>query len=220
MIAEPAILAEDLVFSHPGGFELRLPRVRVNAGERVALIGPSGSGKSTLIDLISGIKLPTGGRVVVLGHDWRTMPERQRRDARLASIGMAFQEFELLGYLSARDNIELVKFVGGRSAGELRERSEMLASKAGILHAMGRPPSRLSQGERQRVALCRALLTRPPLLLCDEPTGNLDPATTDAVIDLLLAQSKEDGSTVMLATHDHGLLKRFDRVIELPGRTR
>lgn len=218
MSTAAVIEAEALEFSHPGGFSLRLEELRVDAGERVALVGPSGSGKSTLIDLIAGIRLPMGGRMTVLGRRWDEHSESDRRRARLTSIGMAFQEFELLGYLTARENIELARFVGGAPAEGLRERAEALARRAGISHVLRRRPSGLSQGERQRVALCRALATRPRLLLCDEPTGNLDPGTAGAAVDLLLEQAAEDRAAVVMATHDHGLLHRFDRVLRLGGR--
>lgn len=218
MTDAPVIEATDLGFSHPGGFELNLDHLSLRPGERLALVGPSGSGKSTLIDLIAGIRLPTRGRLTVLGRRWDQLPEPDRRRARLASIGMAFQEFELLSFLSARDNIELARFVGGPCTPDLRERAQALAARAGITHVLARTPAALSQGERQRVALCRALVTRPPLILCDEPTGNLDPAAARAVLDLLMEQAAQDGAAVVMATHDHALLPRFDRTLTL-GRS-
>ena len=220
MTPGPLVHAEGLRLAYPGGFDLHLAELRIDAGERVALIGPSGSGKSTLIDAIAGIREVDGGRLRVLGRDWASTPERDRRAVRLTSIGMAFQEFELLQYLSARENIGLGRDVGAWSgpAADCGARVDQLARRAGISHTLDRRPDRLSQGERQRVSLCRALLNRPPLILCDEPTGNLDPASARAVMDLLLDQAGEDGAAVLLATHDHALLARFDRVVELPGR--
>ena len=206
-------------YAHGDTFQLYLEHFQVQSGETLALIGPSGSGKSTLIDLIAGIRLPTAGRIRVLGENWPELTEQRRRAVRRSQIGMAFQEFELLEYLTAGENILLACYVGGtlklRSA--LQQRAEGLAVAAGIQSILGRPPARLSQGERQRVALCRALLTRPPLILCDEPTGNLDPETSAAVIRILLNQAREDGATLLMATHDHALIPQFDRVFDLSG---
>ncbi|MCW5557392.1 MAG: ATP-binding cassette domain-containing protein, partial [Verrucomicrobiae bacterium] len=196
-----------------------LEHFQVQPGETVALIGPSGSGKSTLIDLIAGIRLPAAGRIRVLGEHWPLLTEEGRRAVRRSRIGMAFQEFELLDYLTARENILLACYVGGTQDSRLAllQRAEDLAAAAGIQSILDRAPARLSQGERQRVALCRALLTRPPLILCDEPTGNLDPKSSVAVLQLLLDQAREDGATLLMATHDHALIPRFDRVLDLSG---
>jgi putative ABC transport system ATP-binding protein len=230
--AAPAVLARGVVYAHRGaalglahpsssassGFILHVPVLRIHPAERVALVGPSGSGKSTLLDLLLGVRTPDEGDVETLGFRWGSMREPDRRRARLASIGMAFQEFELLPYLTARQNIELARDVGGCSwsVRECRGRTDQLAARAGISHVLERPPAHLSQGERQRVALCRALFTRPPLIVGDEPTGNLDAASARAVMDLLLDQARDDGSTVVVVTHDRGLLQRFDRVVSLP----
>ena len=217
MNAAPLVQLEGVHFAHGVSFQLSLDRFEVHPGEAVALIGPSGSGKSTLIDLIAGIRLPAAGRIRVLGEDWSALAEEQRRAVRRTRIGMAFQEFELLDYLTARENILLAYYVGAirETRAALEQRAENLAAAAGILAVLDRAPARLSQGERQRVALCRALLTRPPLILCDEPTGNLDPTSATTVIHLLLNQAREDGATVVMATHDHGLIPRFDRVVDL-----
>ena len=217
----PLIIGRGVRFHHGDSFSLHLPELTVQAGERLALIGPSGSGKSTLIDLIAGIHLPATGSLEVLGVDWATLPENRRREIRRRRIGMAFQEFELLDYLSARENILLSRYIGASNESPLTlaQRTEDLARAAGIHQILSRAPARLSQGERQRVALCRALLTRPPLILCDEPTGNLDPQSAAAVLTLLLDQAKRDGAAVIMATHDHGLLPRFDRVLDLTRRS-
>ena len=213
----PLVELVDVRFEHGPDFRLSLDRFEAAAGETVAVIGPSGSGKTTLIDLVAGIRIATAGRVRVLGEDWSRLDEERRRAVRRRRIGMAFQEFELLEYLTARENILLACHVDGtrESRSTLLGRAEALAEAAGIRPVLARSPARLSQGERQRVALCRALLTRPPLILCDEPTGNLDPRSAAAVVGLLLDQAREDGSTVLMATHDHGLIPRFDRVLDL-----
>lgn len=210
-----------LEFRHGETFSLSLPALTLSEGERVGLVGPSGSGKTTLLDLIAGIRVPSAGSVRVMGKEWTVLAPADRRARRLRSIGMAFQSFELLEYLTCRQNILLAAEVGhpqGRKA--LADRVDQLAGAAGIFPVLSRRPSLLSQGERQRVAMCRALVTRPRLLLCDEPTGNLDPRSAAAVMDLLLEQAASDGAAVIVATHDHGLLHRFDRVLDLaaPGR--
>ena len=205
-----------LEFRHGETFRLSLPALTLCEGERVGLVGPSGSGKTTLLDLIAGIRVPSAGSVRVMGEEWATLAPADRRARRLRSIGMAFQSFELLEYLTSRQNILLAAEVGHPAGREvLADRVDQLARAAGIFPVLSRPPSRLSQGERQRVAMCRALVTRPRLLLCDEPTGNLDPRSAAAVMDLLLEQAAADGASVIVATHDHGLLNRFDRVLDL-----
>ena len=221
MTAPAAIELEDLAFAYPvagrGGFSLAVDRLRIERGERVACIGPSGSGKSTLIDLIAGIRVPDRGRVSLDGVEISALGEDQRRAHRLARIGMVFQEFELLDYLSAGDNILLPYRLGGGLTldAQARERARRLAADTGVAHTLGRSPARLSQGERQRVAVCRALVTQPTLLLCDEGTGNLDPQTAGVTLDLLFQQADALGATLLFVTHDHGLLERFGRVIDL-----
>ncbi|MCA8943489.1 MAG: ABC transporter ATP-binding protein [Planctomycetes bacterium] len=201
----------------PGAFGLRVDEFAVARGEAVACIGPSGSGKSTLIQLISGILVPDQGRVLLDGRPMSSLSDAERRARRSAEIGFVFQEFELLEYLTALDNI-LLPFRIGRDLcvdREARERAIELAEHAGIGSHLGRRPRRLSHGERQRVAVCRALVTQPSLVIADEPTGNLDPDTGRAILDLLFAQVRERGSTLLTVTHDHGVLDRFDRVVDV-----
>jgi len=208
----------DLVWRYPGGdFELRVERLSAQRGEAVACIGPSGCGKTTLVNLISGILVPATGSVQLVGEELAHLGERARRARRIATIGMVFQEFELLEYLTAFDNILLPYHVADELVldATVHERARDLASEMGISSLLGRKPKRLSQGERQRVALCRALVTQPQLLMCDEPTGNLDPRNADTIVDLLLRQARERGATVFMVTHDHGLLKRFDRTVDV-----
>lgn len=215
MTVAPLVELHEVRLSHGPCFTLHVPELRIAQGERAVIIGPSGSGKSTLLDLIAGIRLADEGVARFMGRDWRTMPEGHRRRVRLANIGLAFQEFELLDYLNAADNIGLASFVAGLSPRHAAQRRDELARAAGITHVLRRPPAALSQGERQRVAVCRAMMTRPPLILGDEPTGNLDPASSRAVIGMLLEQAHADGAALLLATHDHSVLDRFDRVIDL-----
>ena len=222
----PAIQLEGIRFAYPGGarggFALAVEELRVERGERVACIGASGTGKTTLVDLIAGIRVPDAGRVVVDGADVSSMGEEARRAWRLARVGMVFQEFELLEYLSALDNV-LLPFHLGRALkldGAARLRARRLAEETGVAHTLDRVPARLSQGERQRVAVCRALVTEPGLLLCDEGTGNLDPSTASSTLDLLFEQAARSGATVFFVTHDHSVLERFDRVVDMDDLSR
>ena len=216
-MSERIIEFTDLKFSYRGTtFQLELPEFHLDAGERVALIGRSGCGKSTLLDLACGIKRPERGRVAFTGADLAGLGELERRRKRLATIGLVFQEFRLLDYLSVLDSILLpVRLAGRPVTREVRERARGLAERAGIAHLLKRRPHRLSQGERQRAAICRALVSAPRLVLADEPTGNLDPDTGEAVLDLLFEEVANADAALLVVTHDHVILPRFDRVVDL-----
>jgi putative ABC transport system ATP-binding protein len=215
--AAAAVELRDLDFRYgEGGFRLRIPELRVERGARVAVIGPSGSGKTTLLHLVAGIAAPRAGRVVTDGVEVTGLDDAARRAFRIRRIGLVFQEFELLEYLNVLDNILLPYRIHPalRLDPAVRERARALARSVGIGDKLGRFAERLSQGERQRVAVCRALLAEPPLLLADEPTGNLDPANKDRVLDILLDHARQSGATLLTVTHDRDLLERFDRVID------
>ncbi len=199
-----------------GDFELRIPELTIERGERVAVVGPSGSGKTTLLHLIAGIATPTGGSVSTLGCGLAALSDAQRRDLRIKRIGLVFQEFELLDYLSVLDNLLVPYRINAslRLDAAVRARAEALAVRVGIGDKLARGAGRLSQGERQRVAVCRALITEPELLLADEPTGNLDPSNKGRVLDILLEYAEERGATLVTVTHDHDLLPRFARTID------
>lgn len=212
------ILLEGVRFAYPGGaFELRIPRLEIEAGRRVAIIGPSGSGKTTLVQLIAGLRAPQAGRVRVGDFEPSAAGDAARRRFRATHIGFVFQEFELLEYLSVRDNILLPYRITRalRRTAEVDANCERLARAVGVADKLRRLPRTLSQGERQRVAIARALIAEPPLVAADEPTGNLDPATADAVLDLLLGEVRQRGATLLMVTHNHALLDRFDRVIDV-----
>jgi putative ABC transport system ATP-binding protein len=212
------IRIDDLHFEYgEGGFTLCVSNLSVARGERIAIVGPSGSGKTTLLHLISGIALPQRGSVEVGGADWQTLSEAERRALRIQQIGLVFQEFELLEYLRVLDNILLPYRIHRalRLDGTSRARAENLAEQMGVGNQLERYPTRLSQGERQRVAVCRALVTEPDLILADEPTGNLDPANKHRVLDRLIECADQRNTTLVLVTHDHDLLNRFDRVIDV-----
>ncbi len=211
------ISISDLRFSYSqGGFALDVPELEVDSGERVAVIGPSGSGKTTLLNLIAGIRSPQSGKVITNQVDISGLADGARRDFRIRNIGLVFQEFELLEYLNVVDNILLAYRINGSLElnKEVRQRAVELAEMMGIGDKVSRNVRRLSQGEKQRVAVCRALLAEPPLLLADEPTGNLDPTNKDKVLDILIEYAESKGSTLVTVTHDHDLLSRFQRIID------
>ena len=205
----------NLEFGYPGGFRLRIPTFRVAAFEKVAVIGPSGSGKTTLLNLVSGITLPQAGEVRVAEQPVSRLSDRQRRDFRLTRIGFVFQNFELLDYLSVIENVLLPYRISSalRLDREVRDRACELLRSMGMGDMRDRYVDRLSQGERQRVAICRALLPNPPLILADEATGNLDPENKRHIIDLLFDAVDRHNTTLVAVTHDHDLLDRFDQVV-------
>lgn len=199
------------------GFELRLDRWTVGAGERWALHGPSGCGKSTLLDLVAGVRVPTSGSLTVAGQNPARQSAAERRAHRLRRVGFVFQDFPLVDYLDAVDNV-LLPYRLHRSLvldSSTRQRAVELLADLGLGSKGERRPSQLSQGERQRVALARALITRPPLLLADEPTAGLDPSRTAATLDLLEMLSATHGSTLLLVTHDPAVLARFEHRLDL-----
>ncbi|MEE9142304.1 MAG: ABC transporter ATP-binding protein [Gammaproteobacteria bacterium] len=210
------IRLRDLSFRYvEGGFELSVPELEISAGEQLAVVGPSGSGKTTLLNLIAGILSPERGDLVVMDQELNHLNDAQKRAFRLRRIGMVFQSFELLDYLSVVDNILLpLRIGGGKVETTDRQRATELARQMGIGDKLDRPIDQLSQGERQRAAVCRALLLRPPLILADEPTGNLDPANKGIVLSLLLEYATSNDATVVTVTHDQNLLSRFSRVID------
>ena len=188
----------------------------MKAGENTALIGPSGCGKTTLLNLLAGVLLPDSGVVEVAGNEVSGLGDAERRDFRIRKLGLVFQAFELLDYLSVLDNILLPLRIGaGLSVTvEYRRRAAELAERVGIADKLERHPGQLSQGERQRVAVSRALLLKPSIILADEPTGNLDPANKLVVLDLLVDYAREHGATLLTVTHDRELLDRFERVLD------
>jgi putative ABC transport system ATP-binding protein len=199
------------------GFQLRVDSLDVASRDRVAFIGPSGSGKSTLVHLIAGILTPHAGSILVQDQELSALSEPARRDYRIENIGLVFQEFELIDYLTVLDNL-LLPFRLNRSLvldDSVRQRAKELSVELGVGNKLSRYPGHLSQGERQRVAIGRALVTEPKLLLADEPTGNLDPRNKQRIVDLLLHQADQRELTVVMVTHDHGLLERFERVIDV-----
>ena len=211
------ISVEDLSFRYGDtSFRLRVPEFSLQENERVAIVGPSGSGKTTLLNLIAGILTPEAGRVDVAGTDVAQLSDAQRRRFRASTIGFVFQDFALLDYLSARQNILYPYRITPalKLDADARDRAEALAASCGIGDKLDRHPTALSQGEQQRVAICRALVTQPKLILSDEATGTLDPDSKARILDLLFDQASQAGAAVLAVTHDHELLPRFQRVLD------
>ena len=197
-------------------FSLQVPRLSVTAGTSAAVVGPSGSGKTTLLHLLSGILIPGSGSIAIGGFHPAGESDSARRRHRLRNIGMVFQNFELIEYLSVLDNVLLPCRIDTSIplTSELRDRARELLSHCGLEHLVRRNITQLSQGEQQRVAICRALLTSPALILADEPTGNLDPTTSQQIMNLLLNSVRDQGATLVMVTHDHSLLNQFDQTID------
>jgi ABC-type lipoprotein export system ATPase subunit len=212
-----AIEVKDLKFQYRNGdFSLRLPVFSVEESEKVAIIGPSGTGKTTLLSLLAGCCLPQNGSICIQGTDIVGMSDRARRAFRICNIGMIFQEFEMLEHLNVLDNILLPYRITPHLSygGSVRERAAFLAKEVGLEGKLKRNVRQLSQGERQRVAVCRSLLPEPSLLLCDEPTGNLDPANSNHVMDIMFKYAEDYGGTLVSVTHDYDMARRFDRTVD------
>lgn len=187
----------------------------IAAGEAVAVTGASGSGKSTLLGLLAGLDTPTSGSVQVDGQDLFALDEDGRAALRARLLGFVFQSFNLLPAMTALENVLLpLELAGAADAGTAAR--ELLA-RVGLAARLNHYPNQLSGGEQQRVAIARAFVTRPSLLLADEPTGNLDAATGDDIIRLMFDLNRERGTTLVLVTHDAGLSQRCGRVLQLSG---
>lgn len=212
------ICIRDLDFSYGDeAFRLRIDELSIADRQRVAVIGPSGSGKTTLLHIIAGVIRPDAGKVLIDDHDLAQMSDAARRSFRVRQIGLVFQEFELLEYLNVLDNILLAYRINSalRLTAEVRRRAEQFADDVGIADKLRRYPRQLSHGEKQRVAICRAVLPGPSLILADEPTGNLDPVTKGRVVDTLLDCAEACKAGLVTVTHDYSLLDSFDRAIDL-----
>lgn len=214
----PGIQISNLEFSYASGsgFSLFIPTLEIEEKECVAIVGPSGSGKTTLLNLLAGTLVPRAGQISVAGQQLDGMAEGARRRFRIDRVGQVFQAFELLDYLSVKENIQLPRLIDSTTSDkvDIQQRIDKLLASVGLQDKANRPPAELSHGERQRVAVCRAMLNHPQLLLADEPTGNLDQVNKQKVVDLLIAQAREHGSMLLMVTHDHSMLDAFERVID------
>ena len=200
-----------------GDFQIAIDDFKVRANEKLAIVGPSGIGKTTLLNLLAGILTPDEGSIVVADYNIAELGYEDRQDYRALKMGLVFQEFELLEYLSVLDNVLLPFRVSPvlKLNNEVIDNAKKLCSEIGLGDKLNRYPGHLSQGERQRVAVCRALVTNPLLLLCDEPTGNLDSVNRDHVVDMLFRYSESKAAPLIIVTHDRDLIQRFDMSFDM-----
>jgi putative ABC transport system ATP-binding protein len=221
-VIEPIVEGRGLtrVFPMPAGAVTALGHVsiRIDAGEHVAITGPSGCGKSTLLHLLGCVDQPSSGTLLFEGHDVGSLPERERSRIRLTRIGFVFQRFFLLPMLTASENIELPQAEAGASKSARRERTRELMDYVGLTPRANHLPSQLSGGEMQRVAIARALANRPPLLLADEPTGELDETTGRQIADLF-DRVHAGGTAIVVVTHNPVVALRAQRRLAMKSGT-
>lgn len=216
---EPVLLIENLTKIYKLGKRDIQPLANLNLeirrGEFTAIMGPSGSGKTTLLNIIGCIDKPTKGRVYIDGVDIAHLSESQLYKIRRDKIGFIFQNFNLLPYLNARENVELAMELAGKFKNERKQRAKSLLATVGLLGREEHRPNRLSQGEQQRVAIARALANNPAIILADEPTGNLDANNKQEIIKLLKALNEEHNTTILMVTHDEQVAEYTQRMILL-----
>ncbi len=188
--------------------------LRIAAGEFVAVVGPSGSGKTTLLSILGGMLAPTNGQVLLDGQSLYDASPTHRAEMRLQRIGFVFQTFNLVPYLTAAENVQIPLMLRHSKAADQEQRAAALLKRVGLEDRMHHKPSELSVGQQQRVALARTLANDPPVILADEPTGNLDPSTREQVLDFLSDLCRE-GRTVVMVTHDPSAAERASRVLQL-----
>jgi putative ABC transport system ATP-binding protein len=218
MTAEPTLIVRDLEKQVPLGREvitiLRGVSFELHRGEMVALMGPSGSGKSTLLGIVAGLDRPTAGAVILDGTEIGSLGERPLAALRARKVGMVFQAYNLIPTLTALENVQLPLHVPGHN-GHDPERARALLAEVGLSHRLSHRPSQLSGGEQQRVAVARALVADPPLIIADEPTGNLDSDTGQALMELLLEVRARLGTTILVATHNDAVAAQADRILRM-----
>lgn len=210
------IRISDINFRYASGaFHLGIKDLLIAEGEKIAVIGPSGSGKTTLLNLVAGILLPQKGHIEINDLKINSQSDKARRDYRVSNIGFIFQDFGLIDYLDVTDNILHPYRISNalKINTTVKDRVKRLAEQIGVNNLLNRHPADLSHGERQRVAICRALLPEPKLILADEATGNLDPDNKTHILELLFHSVQENNATLLAVTHDQELLHYFDRVI-------
>jgi lipoprotein-releasing system ATP-binding protein len=218
-MSNPVVELKGLTRSFEQGGEridvLRGVDLKIMPGEIVALLGPSGSGKSTLLQAVGLLEGGFGGEIVLAGNSAEKSDANARTTLRRDHLGFVYQFHHLLPDFDARENVVLPQLVAGRPRDEAEARAEQLLTALGLGHRLTHRPSQLSGGEQQRVAVARGLANRPALVLADEPTGNLDEATSDKVLEQFLQLVRGEGSAALVATHNERLAQRMDRVVRL-----
>ncbi|WP_425606017.1 lipoprotein-releasing ABC transporter ATP-binding protein LolD [Lysobacter firmicutimachus] len=222
-VADVVLQCQGLAMTYAEG-KLRTPvfqdlDLSVRKGETVAILGASGAGKSTLLHLLGGLDTPTAGEVYVAGERMSALSDRARGLLRNQALGFVYQFHHLLPEFTALENVMLPVLLDGRSrsatTAQAKQRARDLLEAVGLGHRLDHKPGELSGGERQRAAVARALVNRPACVLGDEPTGNLDEKTAATVFELMLALNRDQGTSLVLVTHDRRLARRLDRVLEL-----
>tara|TARA_Y100001934_G_C12300521_1_gene749660 strand:- start:210 stop:899 length:690 start_codon:yes stop_codon:yes gene_type:complete len=208
----------DLHFQYPASdFKIEISDIKITQGSKIAISGKSGSGKTTLIHLISGILKPQSGEILFYDKSITDMNDKEIRKHRISNIGFIFQEFELLEYLNVMDNLILPYKINKSLVldAEIKDKAKKIANRIGIGNKLDQHPKQLSGGERQRLAIARALITSPPLIIADEPTGNLDEKTSNIVMDEITDQVSYTNSTLIMISHNNELISSFDEIIDI-----
>ena len=208
----------DLHFQYPASdFKIKISDIKITKGSKIAISGKSGSGKTTLIHLISGILKPQSGKILFYDESITDMNDKEIRKHRILNIGFIFQEFELLEYLNVMDNLILPYKINKSLVldAEIKDKAKEIANRIGIGNKLDQHPKQLSGGERQRLAIARALITSPPLIIADEPTGNLDEKTSNIVMDEITDQVSYTNSTLIMISHNNELISSFDEIIDI-----
>lgn len=219
MILETQNLTKTYRFGSSTITAIKNVNLEIENGNFVSIVGPSGSGKTTLLNLIGLLSYPTSGKIFFKGEATSQLSEGERRRFRLSNIGFVFQTFNLIPTLTAQENVELPMALTGVKPDTQRERAKVLLQSVGLTHRTRHKPKQLSAGEMQRVAIVRALVNNPSLILADEPTGELDTQTGLNIIDMLLNLCKAQGKTIVMATHDEKIKKIADVVYESHARS-
>jgi len=196
---------------------LEAANLTVNSGELVALVAPSGAGKSTLLHLSGLLESPQGGEVEIIGIPTSKLGDRGRTQLRRSTVGYVYQFHHLLPEFTALENVSMPQLIAGKSTAEADKRSMELLDLLGVGPRASHRPAELSGGEQQRIAIARAAANHPKVILADEPTGNLDPETSDIVFGALANLIKNEGAAALIATHNHDLARRADRIVTLKG---
>jgi len=196
---------------------LEAANLTVNSGELVALVAPSGAGKSTLLHLSGLLESPQGGEVEIMGIPTSKLGDRGRTQLRRSTVGYVYQFHHLLPEFTALENVSIPQLIAGKSAAQADKRSMELLDLLGVAPRASHRPAELSGGEQQRIAIARAAANHPKVILADEPTGNLDPETSDIVFGALANLIKNEGAAALIATHNHDLARRADRIVTLKG---